>query len=114
MLVQVASAGTTDQRPRVGPITKEPDFMLTQQGLVGRDTARPPCAGWEIGRVYRCAWCHGAAPVPGGLPYYTYRADGEPVAVTPDAHASFSGSDGICRAHRLAILARSRAGRNAA
>ena len=54
-----------------------------------------------IGRVFRCAWCHKAEPVPGGLLFFTYTADdgtGHLKAAAADA-AGWSRSDGICPAH---------------
>ncbi len=59
---------------------------------------------WLAGRVFRCAWCHGATPVSGGLPYYTYVyiADAGAWAVMPAAPVS-TGTDGICPA-RLTIV----------
>jgi hypothetical protein len=73
-----------------------------------------PLAAWRVGRVYRCAWCHCAGAVTGGLPYYTFRGDGQRVAAPPDDWSGGSGSDGICPAHLAAVLAHRRAGAIAA
>jgi hypothetical protein len=60
--------------------------------------------GPEFGRVYRCAWCHKADPVDGGLPFFTYTAvdaAGQRTVVAADG-AAWSHSDGICPAHLAA------------
>jgi hypothetical protein len=61
---------------------------------------------WLAGRVFRCAWCHQAAPVAGGLPYYTYAysADEGRWTIAP-ARPADSGTDGICPAHLAAVRA---------
>ncbi len=59
-----------------------------------------------IGRVYRCAWCHKAAPVAGGLLYYTYTNDdshGRRQAAPADP-SHWDQTDGICPAHLAAVL----------
>ncbi|HEY7064755.1 MAG TPA: hypothetical protein VII06_24995 [Chloroflexota bacterium] len=56
------------------------------------------------GQVYRCAWCHKAEPVSGGLLFYTYTdidAAGHRTAAAGDP-ARWSHSDGICPAHLAA------------
>lgn len=58
----------------------------------------------EIGRVFRCAWCLKAEPVPGGILYFAYTgvdAAGHRLVAVADA-ASWSRSDGICPAHLAA------------
>jgi hypothetical protein len=62
---------------------------------------------WLAGRVFRCAWCHRAAPAAGGLPYYTYAytADEGRWVGVPARPAAWSGSDGICPAHLAAVRA---------
>ncbi|HLH25013.1 MAG TPA: hypothetical protein VK066_21025 [Chloroflexota bacterium] len=58
-----------------------------------------------IGQVFRCAWCHKAEPVRGGLLFFTYAgvdADGQHTVVAADA-AGWSHSDGICPAHLAAV-----------
>jgi hypothetical protein len=58
-----------------------------------------------LGRVFRCAWCHNADSVPGGLPYYTYThvdAAGRRHAAAADPSGR-SESDGICPAHLAAV-----------
>lgn len=82
-----------------------PTIDVTPTRIAG--TIAPP-EPWQIGRVYRCAWCRRAAAVPDGLPYYTYRADGARVEAAP---ADWSGSDGICPAHWANVLDRRRSGR---
>jgi hypothetical protein len=54
------------------------------------------------GRVFRCAWCHKAEPVRGGLLYYAYAGVGRRgrQTVVPADPARWSHSDGICPAHR--------------
>jgi hypothetical protein len=57
-----------------------------------------------IGQVFRCAWCHKAEPVPGGILFFTYVADdgaGHRTVSAADA-AGWSRSDGICPAHLAA------------
>ena len=57
-----------------------------------------------IGRVFRCAWCHKAEPVAGGLLFFTYTAvtaTGQQTVAAADG-ASWSHSDGICPAHLAA------------
>ena len=59
-----------------------------------------------IGRVFRCAWCHKAEPVPGGLLFFAYTgvdAAGHRTVKPADA-ASWSRSDGICPAHLASVL----------
>jgi hypothetical protein len=88
------------------------DLIDTIPVVINPDAAvacDPPQAAWRVGRVYRCAWCEQAGPVVGGLPYYTYRADGQRVPAPPDDWAGRSGSDGICPAHLAAVLANRRA-----
>ena len=61
--------------------------------------------GCVIGRVFRCAWCHKAEPVDGGLPFFTYTAvdeAGQRTVSGAEAHG-WSHSDGICPAHLAAI-----------
>jgi hypothetical protein len=63
-----------------------------------------PAMPWLNGRIYRCAWCHRAEPVSGGLPYYTfaYVADtGRWIALSAEATAT--DTDGICPAHLAAV-----------
>ena len=82
---------------------------------------------YPIGRVFRCAWCHKAEPVRGGLLYFTYTSVGpgdehtvapadaagllyfmytsvsdEGHTVAPADAAGWSRSDGICPAHLAA------------
>jgi hypothetical protein len=58
-----------------------------------------------LGRVYRCAWCHGADPVAGGLLYFTYtHVDGEGHRQVAAADPTgWNRSDGICPAHLAAL-----------
>ncbi|HZS03200.1 MAG TPA: hypothetical protein VFE37_31135 [Chloroflexota bacterium] len=62
-------------------------------------------SGATIGQVFRCAWCHGAEPVDGGLLFFQYTAidpAGQPSVVAAD-EAGWSRSDGICPAHLEAV-----------
>ena len=65
-----------------------------------------PSASWLNGRVFRCAWCHHAVPVGGGLPYYTYVyvADAGCWLAVPASPAA-TGTDGICPAHLAGVRA---------
>jgi hypothetical protein len=59
-----------------------------------------------IGQVFRCAWCHKAEPVPGGLLFFSYTGvdeGGRRMVAAADA-AGWSRSDGICPAHLAAAL----------
>jgi hypothetical protein len=56
------------------------------------------------GQVFRCAWCHKAEPVDGGLLFFTYTsvdAAGRRTVAAADG-ARWSHSDGICPAHLAA------------
>ena len=57
---------------------------------------------WLAGHVFRCAWCHAAAPVSGGLLYYSYTEHNGGRQAVPGDPALWSESDGICPAHRAA------------
>ncbi len=58
-----------------------------------------------IGRVFRCAWCHNAEPVSGGLLFFAYTGvdtAGRQTVALAEA-GEWSRSDGICPAHLAAL-----------
>lgn len=62
-----------------------------------------PVPAWLLGRVYRCAWCM-TNPIEGGLPHYRYELGEHGLVAKAVVDGDFSGSDGICPAHRRHLL----------